>query len=351
MMTNNEVCIASIASAFPESVEQSTLWSSFFAEYFRHSRLAHAAFSASGIHTRHAVVNPIDEDLSQAPTSLRMERFITEALPLGKEAITQALSGAAIDPDVVGMFVAVTCTGYATPGIDTLLARDLGMSQELERILVGHVGCHAGIPALRIAHDFVATQHRPAIVVSLELPSLHLQPVGSAGQIVPHALFSDAASAVVVQPATMDLNGLRIIDFATRSILSSADDLTWQITDTGFRMELARRLPDVIGAEVAPLIAGLLDRHELGIGDIDHWAVHPGGPRVLDTVAAALGLDDAALGLSRSVLADHGNCSSATIFVILETLMGSRSLRGGERVVALAFGPGLTCVAVLLEYR
>jgi predicted naringenin-chalcone synthase len=99
---------------------------------------------------------------------------------------------------------------------------------------------------------------------------------------------------------------------------------------------------------VGPLVDGLLARNGWARGEVAGWAVHPGGPRILDVVAERLELGDAALAASRRVLAEHGNCSSPTVLMVLDEVRDG--LAGdGEAVVALAFGPGLTLYAVLLE--
>ena len=119
--------------------------------------------------------------------------------------------------------------------------------------------------------------------------------------------------------------------------------MTWDVTDLGFRMGLSHRVPDVLDGHVSQLVDDLLARHGLTRGDVDGWAVHPGGPRILDVIQTRLGLTDADLAASRGVLAEHGNCSSPTVLMILDALRPA----GPERVVALAFGPGLTLYAAL----
>jgi predicted naringenin-chalcone synthase len=129
--------------------------------------------------------------------------------------------------------------------------------------------------------------------------------------------------------------------------VATADHMTWDITDLGFRMGLSPRVPDVLALYVPDLVDQLLARHGLGRSDVDGWVVHPGGPRILNVVRDRLGLADADLAASRAVLAEHGNCSSPTVLLILDAL---RALpRSPQRVLALAFGPGLTLYATLLK--
>jgi predicted naringenin-chalcone synthase len=83
------------------------------------------------------------------------------------------------------------------------------------------------------------------------------------------------------------------------------------------------------------------------MAEVDGWAVHPGGPRILNVVERELALPPQALAASRATLDEHGNCSSPTVLLILDRL--SRSTVPPRRIVMLAFGPGLTLYAALLD--
>ena len=346
--------VAGSGHAFPGTSAQDELWEGFFGEHYGHDRLAHRIFGAAGVGTRHAVVNPLADDVSRWSTAQRMERFVREALPLGKDAVATALAAADLDATEVGLFAVVSCTGYSTPGLDILLARDLGMAADVQRLFVGHMGCYAALPALGSVGDFVAYRGRPAVLLCLELTSLHLQPRGPAGerpdmeQVVAHALFSDAASAVVVRPGGP---GLRVVDVTAVTDAANAALMTWDVTDLGFRMGLSAQVPDVLATHVRGAVDGLLGAHGLRIPDVAAWAVHPGGPRILDVVRDRLGLAEEDLTASRDVLRDHGNCSSATVLLVLDELQRTRPTDPGEHVVALAFGPGLTMYAILLRQQ
>jgi predicted naringenin-chalcone synthase len=127
--------------------------------------------------------------------------------------------------------------------------------------------------------------------------------------------------------------------------------MTWDVTDLGFRMGLSPEVPDVLARHAGPVVSALLARHDLRIEDVAGWAVHPGGPRILDVVADRLKLPADALRASEHVLAEHGNCSSATVLLVLDELQRRTALSPGDAVVAMAFGPGLTLYAALLVAR
>lgn len=334
--------ITGAGAALPAQVEQSAMWDGFFAKHYEGVRAARRIFAASGVQRRHAVANPVDEDVSSWGTGARMTRYLQEALPLGKQAVAGALDDAGLAPGDVGLFAVATCTGYATPGLDIRLASDLGMPPGLQRLLVGHMGCYAALPGLAAVGDFVAARGRPAVLLCCELTSLHVQPAqADLEQVVAHALFSDAAAAVVVEPGAG--RGMAVAGVVARTDPSTADHMTWDVTDLGFRMGLSPRVPDVLSRHVGDVVDELLSGAGLRIEDVAGWAVHPGGPRILDVVRDELGLAEAQIAASRRVLAEHGNCSSATVLLVLQEL---GDVDGP--VVAMAFGPGLTLYAVLL---
>lgn len=349
-MVTSAPVITAIASAFPPALAQDALWNGFFKEHYGDRRAARLAYFATGIRERHAVVDPRDEDLSRASTAARMTRYLAEAMPLGKEALSVVLERASLAAGEIGLLAVVSCTGYVTPGIDVRLARDLSMSSDLKRLFVGHVGCHAALPTLDVVRHYVSSEQRPAVVLCLELPSLHVQEASLALEdVVVHSLFSDAACAVVVHPGARGQGGLSILDAESVTDAAWSDEMTWTITDLGFKMTLSRHVPDVLAEFVGPLVDQLLVRNGLGRDDVGGWAVHPGGPRVLDVVAQRLGISGEDLSVSREVLEMHGNCSSATVLIVLEEMVASASIGAGEFVVALAFGPGLTLCATLLQ--
>lgn len=339
------VVLAATGVAHPGTVTQDELWQGFFSRHYSgvQRALASRLFGNSGVERRHGAVNPLIEDVSNWSTAKRMQRYLTEALPLGKSAVGDALDAAGLRAADVGLFAVCSCTGYVTPGLDILLARDLGMAPATQRLFIGHMGCYAALPGLGAVSDYVASRGRPAVLLCLELTSLHVQPPSAdPEQIVAHALFSDAAAAVVVLPSGP---GYEVLDVDAVTDVTTADMMTWDVTDLGFRMGLSQRVPEVLDGYVAALVDGLLGRHGLGRSDVDGWAVHPGGPRILDVVRDRLELPAEALAPSRRVLARHGNCSSPTVLMIVDSMRSARP----EHVLAMAFGPGLTLYATLLR--
>ncbi len=338
------------ASAFPQALSQQSIWDSYFGPRMAGNRVAEAVFKRCGVSTRHGVADPAQEDVSLWTTGQRMRRYLPEARELGRQAITAALARAGLGPDAAGQLVVVSCTGYATPGLDILLADDLGMPNTVQRLLIGHMGCYAAIPALGAAANYVAAQNLPSVVLCVELPSLHVQPREADSdleQVVAHSLFADAATAFVVEPDAQ--TGFEVL--ATSSVTAPGTQrlMSWEVTDHGFKMGLSAKVPEVLSMSVGDAMTSLLKPHELETGNVDEWVVHPGGPRILDVIADRLQLPEGSLDISREVLRDNGNCSSATVMLVLDQMRQQHAPRPGTTAVAMAFGPGLTLCSALLR--
>jgi predicted naringenin-chalcone synthase len=341
------VTITGIAAAFPAQFDQQALWDGFFARHYEDVPAAARLYSAAGVRTRQVVIDPRVEDVSGWGTGRRMTRYASEALPLGVAAVSKALAEVGLSGADLGLLAVASCTGYTAPGLDVLLARDLGLAADTQRLVIGHMGCYAAVPGLAAVADHVRAHGRPAVLLCLELTSLHLQPPPTPlDQVVIHALFADAAAAIVVQPSTVDsAGGYEVRDVAALTDPDTASYMTWDVTDLGFRMGLSPRVPAVLARHVRGMVGDLLAGHGLSLAEVDGWAVHPGGPRILDVVAEQLELPEGALAESRAVLREHGNCSSPTVLLVLDRIRA----RAARHVVVLAFGPGLTLYAALLS--
>ena len=350
------VRLASVASAVPPAaMDQGDLWTGHFEAAYGGDKRAARLWRSTGVRTRYGVVDPRVEDVSEWSTGQRMRRFAEEAAPLAKQAVADALGRAGVAAADIGLLAVASCTGYSTPGLDIMVSRDLGMPTTVRRLAIGHMGCYAALPGLGAVADYVKASGKPGVLLCCELTSLHVQPPawsegrlseGELEQLVTHALFADAAAAVVLLP---DDDGLQVVDVQARTDPDTSSYMLWDITDTGFRMGLSPRVPDVLATHVGPAMTDLLDGRDLTVADIASWAIHPGGPRVVDAVADTLGLDPAATESSYAVLADYGNCSSATVLLVLQHLLAHRTPDPGDPLVMLAFGPGLTLYSTLLR--
>jgi predicted naringenin-chalcone synthase len=320
-------------------------------------------FFRSGIETRCSVLATDAEDQLLDPrrfypaakgpddrgptTAQRMERYALEAPVLAIRSARAALEDAEIEPDRITHLVTASCTGFFAPGLDAALIEGLNLSRSVRRIHLGFMGCHAGFNALAAARDAVrADPDARVLVCCVELCSLHFAYGTDPGKLVANALFADGAGAAVIgQGSGQDEASWQISDFSSCLLADSSDAMTWKIGDHGFEMTLSAGVPEIIRRQVLPWCQGWLAQHDLELRDINGWAIHPGGPKILAAIAAALSLDPQDVRFSRNILAHHGNMSSATVFFILRQM--AEKISGP--CVAIGLGPGLVVEGVLLN--
>ncbi|MEQ8274575.1 MAG: type III polyketide synthase [Deltaproteobacteria bacterium] len=286
---------------------------------------------------------PASWSLDPFPTTAqRMARY-TEAAPvLAEEAARRALADGDVDPASVTHLVLSTCTGFFAPGPDIQLIRRLGLRPDVQRTVVGFMGCYAGINALRLADQIVRADPKAVVLqVAVELCSLHYQRTPDASLQVANLLFGDGASSAVYSSEGPGRARVR----ATRSEVTadSADQMRWDIGDHGFVMHLDPSVPKTIEQHARAFVEALVDDAPGALG----WAVHPGGRRIVEAVANALDLTKDDLFASFDVLREHGNLSSATILFVLDRALARRS--AGDRVCVLGFGPGLTMEGATID--
>ena len=176
------------------------------------------------------------------------------------------------------------------------------------------------------------------LLCAVELCSLHLQEGWNPDHIVANALFADGAGAVVAV-------GLQLVASSSTVLAGTEDLMGWTIEDHGFSMVLSPQVPSRIATHLRPWLDHWLAGQDLALLEVETWAVHPGGPRILRAVLESAGLQPAQIDLSTEVLSQFGNMSSATILFILERL---RTRAASGPCLALGFGPGLTVEAALL---
>lgn len=281
-------------------------------------------------------------------TAERMERFEAEAPPIALEACRGALEAAGADPGSITHLVTVSCTGLAAPGIDLELMKRLAMSASVERTHVGFMGCHGALNGLRAARGLIAAEPSARVLLcSVELCSLHYSYGWNPKRMVGNVLFSDGAAAVVLEAdaaAGRRAEQWRLAANGARLFPDSERAMAWLVRDHGFEMVLSTRVPGLIQRNLRPWLDEWLAGRGLSVGEIGSWAVHPGGPRVLSGVGEALGLESPALDVSRTILARHGNMSSATVLFILNELTRRQA---PLPCVAMGFGPGLAAEVAL----
>ncbi|PAP76698.1 3-oxoacyl-[acyl-carrier-protein] synthase III C-terminal domain-containing protein [Rubrivirga marina] len=295
----------------------------------------------------------------QAPLERRMDLFAETAEAVARDAFADDAG----PPDAI---VQVSCTGYDSPSAVQRVAVEHGWGERTRILSVGHMGCYAALPALATAADVVraesarlgVTAGTPddapeadarAAVLLVELCTLHHHPATTdPEQIVQQCLFADGAARLDVT-AGPDGSQFALLDHIEALVPDTLDEMTWRPASVAFQMTLSRRVPDHIRENVAGVLERFLARHGLAVADVDVWAIHPGGPRVIESTTEALGVDDDRARHSHAVLRDRGNMSSTTLPHIWDRIARDESVPDGALVASVAFGPGLTVAANLMR--
>jgi alpha-pyrone synthase len=281
-------------------------------------------------------------------TAERMALFEPVSLSMATEACEKALRDADVPAEAVTHLIATTCTGLYAPGPDILLVKNLGLRPTTRRTVIGFMGCYGAFNGLRMADQIVKAEPDAVVLqVCVELCSLHFQVKLEPHAIIGNCLFADGAAAAVYARAGRFDRGYRDV-VATHCAIShdSLDQMQWHIGDHGFDMVLDVEVPRTLRAGGAAFVADLLATSRRQKSDIDAWVVHPGGPRIVDAVRDSAELDEEQVALSRTVLRDFGNMSSATALFVLHRQL-EQTPDGGD-LVMLGFGPGLTMEGAVL---
>ena len=275
-------------------------------------------------------------------TAERMGVYERFAPVLMRRALDR-LQLSAAERAAVSHVIVTTCTGLYAPGLDFEAVEHLGLRTDVERTMIGFMGCYAAINGLKTARHIVRSEPGATVLmVNLELCTLHLQETVELEQVLSFLVFADGCAASLISAAPV---GFALDSFRAVLIPTTRDLITWKIGGVGFDMLLSGQVPGAIGKALehgGTEVLGAVHRDEIAL-----WGVHPGGKSVLDAVERGLGLSSSALACSREVLERFGNMSSATVMFVLERLMAEA--KSGERGCAMSFGPGLTAETMLFH--
>ena len=287
----------------------------------------------------------------------RNDAYIETALELGEQTICALLDQVQMSPQEIDQLTTISTTGIAVPALDARLMNRIPFSRDMKRLPLFGLGCVGGAAGIARTADYLQGHPDEAVILfAVELCSLTIQRDDlSMANLVASGLFGDGAAAVLMvgddHPRAQRVQRLpRVIDSQSQFFPETEHIMGWDVTNSGFKVLLSADIAQLAQSEVRPSMEAFLGKHDLTIADIDHWLVHPGGPRVIQALEDGLGLPDEALTLSWESLAEAGNISSASVLLILDKFMKRLQPKPGEYGVLMAMGPAFCAELVLLQW-
>ena len=351
MTTMDDVAprIAGLATAVPPHVlsqdDVVAHASSTFGHRRREFERLRPVFENTGIARRYSV-RPFEWFHADQDWESRTHAYLEGAVQLFIEAAQKAMEAAGLLPEEIDTVVTVSSTGIATPSLEARAHRSLGFRPDVRRVPVFGLGCAGGVSGLSLGARLArADPGTRVLVVAVEVCTLAFRSdEWTKSNIVATALFGDGAAAVVL--TADEGEGPRIVGEGEHLWEDTLGVMGWQVDPAGFGAIFSASIPDLVGERLRPAAAGFLARRNETIDDLDGYAFHPGGTKVVNALEATFELPQGALNVERETLRDFGNMSAPTaLFVLQRKLMADLD---GRHLVA-ALGPGFTGSFVRLD--
>ncbi len=360
--------IISIATGVPEHKHAQTDLFTYADEVYNNSeadtRKLGFLYRQSGIEYRHSVLADFttSEDSRTFFTANKEENIIPSigdrmdiydrfAPDLSVETIEKCIEGK-INKDQITHLITVSCTGMSAPGLDLQVMEKMDLPHTIIRTSVNFMGCYAAIHAMKIADAFCnSTPNANVIVVCTEFCTLHFQKEFSVDNLTSSLLFADGCAAILMQGDNAG-KGIRIENFYSDVIFKGKKDMSWSLSSSGFIMTLSGYIPELIKADFEKLVAAALSKTGRKKENITNWCIHPGGKKILQSIAESLQLAKEDFHPSYEILNDYGNMSSPTILFVLQKIMNEleESEERNAVIFGAAFGPGLTMETFTATY-
>lgn len=327
-------------------------------------RLLKSIYKSTGIDYRYSVISdfskqpgeyeffPNDPDLPFPSTAARMQVYKDNALNLATAAVNACIEQLKdFKLADVTHVITVSCTGMYAPGLDIELVNKLDLDPTVKRTSINFMGCYGAFNGIKMAEAICKGEpDAKVLMVSVELCTLHFQKNDSMDNMISNAIFADGAAAVVIQRPQENQKHFSLDAFHCDLLPENGKDMAWHIGDSGFDIVLSSYVPQAIQSGISAFMQRLLAQNEKTFDDIDFYAIHPGGQKILQACEDVLGLTKEDNRYSYQVLKQYGNMSSATVLFVLKAIWDDSSPADkGKQIFSCAFGPGLTLESMLLR--
>ncbi|HEX4302067.1 MAG TPA: type III polyketide synthase [Rhizomicrobium sp.] len=294
-------------------------------------------FENTGIDRRYSCV-PIDWYTEPHGWTDRNALYIENSVALFEKLTLALLDEAGLQRDDIDAIVVSSTTGIATPSLDALVIEKLGLRRDIRRLPIFGLGCAGGVVGLTRASE-LAKAHPGSRVLFLvvELCALTFRKNDtSKSNIVATALFGDGAAGAILSTAG---DGPALGPGGEYTWPNSLGIMGWDVEEDGLKAVFSQSIPSLVANDFKPILHAYLQRNDMRLADIEGFACHPGGAKVLDALEDAFDIPRGALTESRSVLRDFGNMSAVTALFVLERMKWRE-----RRILMTALGPGFSAV-------
>ena len=301
-------------------------------------------FANTGIDRRYACV-PIDWFMDEHGWVERTDLYITNAVDLLEQVTLKLLAQTGLKADQLDGIVLVSTTGVATPSLDALLVERMQLRRDIQRLPIFGLGCAGGVIGLSRAAQLAQVQPGSKILyLAVELCALTFRKNDvSKSNIVAAALFGDGCAGAIL---STEGEGPQVGSMGEYTWPHSLDVMGWDMAEDGLKARFATSIPNLVAKDFRKLLDEFLARHKIPRSEIDAFACHPGGAKVLDALESAMDMQPGDLKHSRDVLRNFGNMSAVTVLFVAE-----RMRLMGQQTLLTALGPGFSCAFLTLDGR
>jgi len=301
-------------------------------------------FSNTGIDRRYSCV-PIEWYAADHGWRDRTDLYVQNATDLLESVANALLEEAGLTKDDIDAIVVSSTTGIATPSLDALVIERMGLRRDIRRLPIFGLGCAGGVIGLSRAADLAnARPGSRVLFLVVELCALTFRKNDlTKSNFVATALFGDGAAGAIL---STEGEGPAFGASGEYTWPDSLGIMGWEVEEDGLKALFSQSIPTLVANDFTTILHAFLARNDLKLTDIDRFACHPGGAKVLDALEDAFQIERGALTESRSILRDYGNMSAVTALFVLERMDWRKK---NQRILMTALGPGFSSVLQVLE--
>jgi len=297
----------------------------------------------------------------QQRCGIKERRFVADGegpSDLAVRAATEALKAARLSAsDIDLLLVATLSPEHYFPGTSLFVQRKLGMTTTPAMDIRGQ--CSGFVYGLSVANSFISSgQYKKILLIGVEVHSRGLE-FNDRGRDMA-VLFGDGAGACVIEQSKSHEHG--IMNVILHSEGTHAEKL-WVEYPSMARsphcppsvIEEGRMFPKMDGkfvfknavVRIPEVISETLTQLSLNVKDVDHFILHQANLRINEFIASGFGLPPERFPTN---IARYGNCSAASIPILLDEHVKKGLVRTGDILCLAAFGSGFTWGSSIIRW-